>query len=209
MPITYPLTFPSPGLATIVWRPTAVAAVSTSPYTLKTQVQVHPGQIWQAEVAFPTMLQSTAEEVVTFLLKCNGVEGTFNMGDPALSTPRGTAADTPGTPQVDGASQTGNDLNIKGAPSGASGYLLAGDWIQLGSGSSAELYKVLDDVDTDSVGDATLTLWPELRSSPSDSATVTVSNTVGLFRLAENVMEYSIDEAVHYGIEFNVVEAIS
>ena len=101
------------------------------------------------------------------------------LGDPIGATPRGSASSAPGTPVVNGASQTGDTLSIDGLPASATGYLKAGDYIQLGSGTGAQLYKVLDDVDSNASGEADLTIWPDLRSSPADDATVVVSNAKG------------------------------
>jgi hypothetical protein len=88
------------------------------------------------------------------------------------------------------------------------GILKAGDWIQLGSASTTTLHKVLDDVNSDGSGNATLELFPRIRTSPSDDAAITVSSPKGIWRLASNQMEYSIDEASIYGITFACIEAI-
>lgn len=111
-------------------------------------------------------------------------------------------------PFVNGASQTGESLVIDGASPDEVGYLLPGDYIQLGSGSTATLHKVLEQVDTDSSGNATLTLWPHIRTAPADNATVKVGNTVGRWRLASNESSWSVNEASIYGISFTAMEAV-
>jgi len=135
----------------------------------------------------------------------NGQYGTFLLGDPANTAPRGVGT---GTPLVKGGSQTGDSLITDGWTNSTTGILKAGDWIQLGSGSSSRLHKVLDDVNSDSGGNATLTIWPSLRSSPADNAVITVNSPKGQWRLATNEMQYSIDEASVYGITFACVEAL-
>ena len=209
MAISYPIAFPViSGVESVVLRTRPVVAVSESPFTLTQQAQAHQGQRWEASVNIPTRKRSIAEYWVAFLLKLNGRQGTFLFGDPNGATPRGSASSSPGTPVVDGAGQTGNQLNISGAPSGASGYLLAGDYIQLGSGSGSRLFKVLDDVNTDSVGDFTALLWPSLRSSPANGATVVVSAAQGVFRLDKNLTEWGISQQTFYDISFNAVEVL-
>jgi len=111
-------------------------------------------------------------------------------------------------PFVNGASQTGASLVIDGASPDEVGYLLPGDYIQLGSGSTATLHKVLEQVDTDSSGNATLTLWPHIRTAPADNAAVTIGNTVGRWRLASNESSWSVNEAAIYGISFTAMEAV-
>jgi hypothetical protein len=153
------------------------------------------------------MKRQDAENWVAFLLSLKGQVGTFLLGDPNCFDAQGSARTTPGTPLVNGASQTGDTLIIDGLPTSVTGYLLPGDYIQLGSGSTAQLYKVLTQVDT-SGGGATLDLWPNLRSSPGDNTAVVVANTKGRFRLKDNITQWNINEISSYGITFDCVEAI-
>ena len=208
MAITYPLTFPTSGVASINLMARNVIGSTSSPFNLKQQIHKHAGQRWEADISLPPMKRAQAEVWISFFMKLYGSYGTFTMGDPNAATPRGTAASTAGTPVVNGASQTGDTLNIDGLPTSETGYLLAGDYIQLGTGTSAQLYKVLDDVDTNASGEAALTIWPDLRSSPSDGATVVVSSAVGLFRLGTNVTDWQINQAGFYSMTFGAVEAL-
>lgn len=111
-------------------------------------------------------------------------------------------------PYVNGAGQTGGSLVIDGASPDEVGYLLPGDYIQLGSASTATLHKVLTQVDTDSSGNATLDLWPHIRTAPENDATVIVSNAVGRWRLASNETSWSTNEAAIYGLTFGAMEVI-
>lgn len=111
-------------------------------------------------------------------------------------------------PFVNGASQTGNTLVIDGCSPNITGFLLPGDYIQLGSAATTQLYKVLTQVNTDASGGATLDIWPDLRSSPADNASVVVAGTKGRFRLSGNTQPWQINEISSYGITFDCVEAI-
>lgn len=208
MAITYPLTFPTSGVANINLMARNVIGSTVSPFNLKQQIHKHAGQRWEADITLPPMKRAQAEVWISFFMKLYGSYGTFTMGDPNAATPRGTASSTAGTPVVNGASQTGGTLNIDGLPTSETGYLLAGDYIQIGTGTSAQLYKVLDDVDTNASGEAALTIWPDLRSSPGDGATVVVSSAVGLFRLGTNVTDWQINQAGFYSMTFGAVEAL-
>ena len=110
-------------------------------------------------------------------------------------------------PFVNGAGQTGSELIIDGASPNEDAYLRAGDYIQLGAASSARLHKVLADVATDDDGNATIDIWPSLRSSPADNSIVIIENCKGRFRLAENVTGWNADVA-QYGISFSAMEAV-
>lgn len=209
MTITYPLSLPTnKGIANIRIVARNVTASSQSPFTLSLQVHRFSGQAWEADISLPPMQRADAEEWLAFLLKLKGKYGTFLLGDPNGATPRGSAADTPGTPLVAGGSQSGGSLNIDGCPTSATGYLKAGDYIQLGSGSTARLYKVLSDVNTDGSGAATIDIWPDLRSSPADNAAVTVSNAKGNFRLSTSNQDWTISQTQAYGITFGAIEAL-
>jgi hypothetical protein len=83
------------------------------------------------------------------------------------------------------------------------GTLLAGDYIQIGSGATATLHKVLQDRN----GTGTIEIWPALRSVAS-SAAVTLTNTVGRFRLSGTQQSFNINDASIYGISFDCVEAL-
>jgi hypothetical protein len=206
---SYPLTFPTQtGIAAVEITATDIVSISESPFTLAQQVVRHAGARWSATIRIPPVKRSDSEYWNSFLLRLRGQFGTFLLGDPNAATPRGSAASAAGTPVVNGASQTGNELAIDGLPTSVTGYLRAGDYIQLGSGATARLYKVLEDVDTNGSGQATLNLWPDLRSSPADNAAVVVSGAQGVFRLATNDATWTINNAGFYSISFAAVEAL-
>jgi hypothetical protein len=209
MTITYPLSLPAvKGIATIRVVARNVTAISRSPFALSAQVYRWSGQAWEADITLPAMQRADAESWLSFLLKLKGRYGTFLLGDPNGATPRGSAATTPGTPLVAGGAQVGGSLDIDGLPLSATNYLLAGDYIQLGTGLSTRLYKVLNNVSSNGSGQATLDLWPDLRSSPGDNATVVVSNAKGLFRLSNQDQDFTIDDSSTYNITFGAMEAI-
>jgi len=85
----------------------------------------------------------------------------------------------------------------------------AGDYVQLGATAATRtLHKLLQDVIPDDSGNFTMEIWPHVRTSPANNATITYTNTVGRWRLASNETEWSIDAATKYGISFDCVEAI-
>lgn len=209
MAITYPLSLPTvSGIASVNFIARSATGITTSPFTLESQVFRNQGERFEADVSLAPMKRDDAEQWNAFFLKLYGQFGTFLLGDPNASVPRGSASTTPGTPVVNGASQTGDTLNIDGAPASATGYLKAGDYIQLGSGTSSRLYKVLDDANSNGSGEVALTIYPDLRSSPSDGATVVVSDAKGLFRLNTPTHQWSISQDSFYSMTFGAIEAI-
>lgn len=209
MAITYPLSLPtSIGIEQITLR--AVNAVSTtqSIFTYRQQVVSYAGQRWEASIRIPPLRKDVMEEWVAFLVSLKGQTGTFLLNDPNNTSPRGTASTTPGTPVVNGASQTGDTLNISGLPVSETGYLLPGDYIQLGSGSSSRLHKVLTSTDTDGSGLATVDIWPSILTAPVNGSSVVLTDAKGLFRLNSNMSEWTINNSNAYGLQFEAVGVV-
>lgn len=200
MSYTYPLTFPNIGIKSINIRAQNVVGASISPFTGQQQVYRHQGQWWEMEVTMPAMKRADAEQVAAFLLKMNGRYGTFLLGDPANTSPRGTGA---GNPVVSVANQSAT-LFASSGWTAFSEVLKAGDWISIDN----RLYKVLDDALSDGSGVANIYVWPNLRSAYPVGTAITINSPKGLWRLSTNDTNFSIDEASVYGVTFACVEAL-
>ena len=194
MALSYPLATPtSIGIESIELRAVNAVATSQSPFTYKQQIISHGGQKWEASVSIPSVHRDKAAQWKALLVGLKGQTGTFLLGDPDYATPQGT---------VSSCTLTGSagDETVTVVMTGT---LLAGDYIQLGSGSAAKLHQVLLDQD----GDGTLEIWPALRSDYT-SETVIFNAPKGVFRLATNISSWSINNASTYGISFEAVEAL-
>ena len=194
MALSYPLDTPtSIGIESIELRAVNAVATSQSPFTYKQQIISHGGQKWEASVNIPSVHRDKAAQWKALLVGLKGPVGTFLLGDPDYATPQGT---------VSLCTLTGSagDETVTVVMTGT---LLAGDYIQLGSGSAAKLHQVLLDQD----GDGTLEIWPALRSDYT-SETVIFNAPKGVFRLATNISSWSINNASTYGISFEAVEAL-
>jgi hypothetical protein len=187
MTYSFPLALPThTGLSSIKITMDSAVAVEQSPWDYTTEVQQNQGQCWHFQVALPIMSRADAALWEAFFLKLNGRYGTFLLGHPGEATPRGVAT---GSPLVDGAGQSGQTLNIKGLTTGVTGIYKAGDWLQLGSGSTARMHKILDDANSDGSGKTSVNLWPNitLAEVQADGATIIVNNVQGVFRMDANV----------------------
>lgn len=208
MAINYPISLPThTGIAQIELRAINAVAYSRSPFTFSGQAHEYAGKMWQADVSLPPMKRDDAEQWISWLISLKGQLGTFYLGDPTAATPRGSARDAD-TITVDGATTSGNTIDIQSAPVSTTNYLKAGDYMQIGTGTSRQLFKVLQNVSTDSSGTATVDVWPNVRTSIADNAPVTVQSTQGLFRLASNETSWSVNEASIYGLTFGAMEAL-
>jgi len=194
MAISYPVSTPtSIGIANIELSASNAVAVSRSPFTFSQQVHTYPGQMWSATVSIPPVRKDLAEPWVAFLLSLRGQTGTFLLGDPNNTSPRGTATSATITGTANSASLTVT----------MTGTLLAGDYIQLGSGSDATLHKVL----VDQNGNGTLEVWPAIRKDRTAVSAV-LTNAKGVFRLSSNNQSWSINDNSAYGIQFECMEVI-
>jgi hypothetical protein len=147
------------------------------------------------------------------------------LGDPNAARPRGT---------ISSATLTGT----KGSSSpniSSVGTLIAGDYIQLGTGENAKLHKVLqgapfwfmntghwntsglwvDDyswalpptLPQDFSYNGTIEIWPSLRDDYTDEPVI-FTNTAGLFRRSSSNQGYSINSSGKYNISFDCVEVV-
>lgn len=205
MAVSYPLNFPSVGIVDSSFRLQRVVSESQSVFTGATQVYQHQGEWWEGEVTFRTMRRADAGLVQSFLAQLRGKKGTFLYGDPdALALGLMGAG---GTITVNGAGQTGNSLNVDGMTPSTT-ILKAGDYFQLGTGSSAKLYMCTEDLVSNGSGVGVLNFEPRLKVSPIDNQSVITTSPKGVFRLSENIAEWRANQTSLYQITIAFREAI-
>lgn len=191
----------------IVFGLRRTVARTASPYTYEEQAFQWPGEQWHIEFQLPPVLSRVnANKWKAFFLSLKGSYGQFYMGDPSSKIPLGVAT---GTPVVNGLGQTGNSLATDGWTPSTANILRAGDYIQIGTGSSSRLHMVMADVNSNSSGEALLSIEPALRYSPNDGTAITVNNPVGVFRLVDNDFSWSVNPGSVYRMSFQAVEVVN
>lgn len=201
MAISYPVTPPtSPKPSSVRWTEINVVGTALSQYTLQKQVYDWGGDAWQIDVELDPLTRAEASPWIAFLSSLRGQNGTFTFGSTLFATPQGTVT---GTPLLNGGSQEGLLTITTDGWSNSTLVLKAGDMFGIGS----NLYRALTDTTSDGSGNATIEIWPRLRSH-ADNAPIIVSNPVGTFRLIENAI-VTQDEARTglYNITFSAIEA--
>jgi hypothetical protein len=207
MAITYPLAFPTSfGFSTFSIGIDHAVGVTESPFTFEAQVQEHQGEAWEISGTLDLLDRAQAEEYNAFIASLRGRFGTFTVSPAGSETARGIAT---GTPLVNGAAQTGQELITDGWTPSQTGILLAGDFIQLGTGSTATLHRVLADVNSDGSGNATFDIAPKITTAPADNEAIVVSNPVGVFRMKTNMQTVNIKPPNIHSIRFSARQAIS
>ena len=210
---SFPLVSPEPfGLASVRWTARSNDAYGRNQFTLALIKQIFDGRMWEGTVTVLPQNEADGRALTAWLtaLRRTGTNaGTFLLGDPSASEPLGSAKDTPGTPIVSGAGQTGEVLNVSGLPNNVTGYLLAGDYIQIGTGVTARLKKVIDDVESNHNGFATMGLWPPMRVAPVNGSVITVSTPKGLFVEPSGISSWQVrPPKIHPGVVLNVAEVV-
>ena len=144
------------------------------------------------------MKRANAEQWISFLASLRGRFGSFLLNDPDATSPRGTA--TAAT-----ISGSAGDRTVSATVTSGD-TLLAGDYIQLGTGSDSTLHKViLDFTGTGSAAD--LEIFPALRKTRS-SVSADLTSASGLFRLSSNESSWDANDVSTYGITFGAVEVV-
>lgn len=201
MTISFPMSFPT-GFSYKSWTMagTCVVARNISPQSLKEQLYQHSGERWRVAFSYAPLKPEYARKLMAFLMALRGGTGTFQWGDTVLSTPSGNAG---GTPVVNGASQTGTALATTGWAPSITGIMKAGDFFQVGN----SYFLVLQDVNSDGSGQATLDIFPRIRTSPSNGASIITTNPKMLLRLEEPEQGWSGSIEGVYDMGFSAVEA--
>lgn len=203
MTISYPVSLPtSIGMESIELSAENASVITSSPFTGDQQVLKYAKEQWSASVVIPALHREYSEPWVAFLLSLRGAFGTFYLGDPLCTTPRGTARDTDALVLTSNVS-TGSSISIDSNQASKTGYLKAGDYLQV----ATQLFKILQDVDTDGAGECTVDVWPRVRTSLTTSSTVKVQDTKGIFRLDGNSQGWSIDNSNKYTLSFDAKES--
>jgi len=205
MAISFPITLPTAqGFTRVTIAPRSAVAINTSPFTGQQQVYQHPLQMLTASIELPPMGRADAATFIAALISLQGAAGTFIFGDPAWTSPRGIGT---GTPLINGAGQTGTTLNTDGWTNSQTNILRAGDWIQVGTGSTRQLCMVLVDANSNGAGEAVLELFPRIRTAYADNVAITTTNPKGVWRLAGETSFVQDVGAITRGIVVNAMEA--
>lgn len=186
------------------WTSLDIVGESSSPFTGSAEYQEHPGKLWTGQFTWRFYTEEEARAYDVFLRSLRGKVNTFLLRHP-LATTRGVAT---GTPVINGTGQTGMSLATSGWTPSTTNILRAGDYISFDQVSITRLYQVIEDVDSDASGEATLSIWPNLRVATVDATAITTTDAVGTFRLANNGPRSAVTPPFQYDWTVEFREAI-
>jgi hypothetical protein len=194
---------PSTCFASVEFNFSDSVAIVSSPYTNQTQAQAWIGaDMWGATVTLPPQSQAQADVWVSALMECRGMMNAIQVGDPMKTYPRGNPLGTPTCPVVPVDTFGQPTLTTIGWTPSKVGLLMPGDYLQVGY----RLHRVLDIVNSDSSGNAVISVWPSLREVPAASAPIILANPMGLFRLATNKRTWPSDVTRQTRLSFSLME---
>ena len=196
----------TPGFVSSQWKMKRAVAVSTSPFTGKSQVQEYDYALWQAVLTLPPMKRELSSQWQAFFMKLRGLFGTFLMGDPDGKSIRGSAT---GSVTLYGAISTGStQITVTTSTINQTNAFRTGDYIQLGTSGNARLHMVTGDTTTDGNARAILDIEPAIKSDYADGATVIISDCKTVWRMDDNSLGWDADHVSKYGISFSCTEAL-
>jgi len=163
----------------IDWRLLGNSQEFTSPLNGATQTASLAGDKWAAVLNFGNKLGTDAHKLRAFIASLDGRSGRFYVLPWDKRTPAGLAG---GAPLVKGAGQSGKTLAVDGCTPNQTGWLLAGDYFQVGN----ELKICTADCNSSSIGEVTIAFAPALRVSPSDNSLVVTTDPKCSMKLADD-----------------------
>ena len=213
-------TFPSNILpSTVQFGLRSNTQVFQSPFTSSTQTVRMPGAAWYGRAVFDDMEADEARELISFLTTLQGMDGRFYFADLSHREPRGSMASSTLTPRIRGGSQTGSTLAIDGLPANLSAAFVKGDYIAFDTSQGRELHMVTATANANSSGQSTLSITPNIRTSPADNAVVAYRTVVNggidntdtscIVRLVNDDNSWSVRSPVITTVTINFVEAFS
>jgi hypothetical protein len=178
--------------SSIEWNPQEKVGEVDATFGFQSQVWDWMQSMWMGQVSFPPMTRYNSDAWRSFILEARGGVNAFMLGDPKAKSPKGCAL---GSPVLTTSGQTGYSITTTGWQVNTVGLLYFGDYIQIGN----RLYSVTDTVTSDGSGNATLTLWPNLRDQPPASTAIITRKCKGLFRLATSTGNKFSTNVGNYG----------
>ena len=157
------------------------------------------GSRWAFDVVMPPMTAATALEWVNILEEADTC--ILQLPEPGITI------GSPGTPLVNGATQTGTSL-ITDAWT-ASYAIPKGKFIGVSVSGLQYLYQTTTAVTASGAGAATLVLRPMLRASPADNAALIVNPATveGFVTVADGALGISVNRLVE-GFSFTIEERL-
>lgn len=182
MTISYPRILPQVPISSSKFGLNVNQAAFEAGLSRKLAIQTHAAGLtdrWEGVFTTTELSSAQIAEFSAWLVSLKGREKNFYAFDPDRKLPLGSAVSASSTARIKGVGQIGSSILSDGWLPSQTGILMPGDYIQIGSG----FHMVLEQVDSDALGGATLNFEPVLRVSPADNSAIIFENPVLIARM--------------------------
>lgn len=208
MAIVYPLDVPLQFVQEVNVDLATTSTYAKSDFTYRGVVQEYEGSAWKLSLSYRLLNRTRAQPVLAFKDALKGPVGTFVMKFPGYDQPLGAAKNAASSPTVNGSGQAGSEeLTIGSATPSIDDWLVEGDIIQVGPSSRPHWHRVLNNVDTDGSGNATIDVAPAIREGTLDGDQISYTSPLCLFRLVE-LVPVGIRKPVLHSFDLECFEAL-
>lgn len=170
-----------------------------SPLTGQVQIQERDGARWVAQMNI-TRGAADSRRMDALIAALHGPVGRIFMPDFRRLVAKGSLA---GSPQLD--SGTGTTLSLSGFTPDTPGVLLAGDLIQTSEGRA---HMVVQDVDADEDGEASVLVAPRLREPVTAGPLITTNARVIMRLLDDDQGSNPTDNRLQSAFELQLAEVL-
>ena len=192
-------TFPTTGFDTLDFQSNVNSRVTVSVSGKAQRLKVG-AQYWSFKLRSPAMSRADFMSVYSFIVKQDGQYGSFTVVPPVVASTRGTAS---GTITVNATAAAGAlTCNV----AGGSGTLNQGDLIKFSNHD--KVYMLTEDVNLDNSTVDTLTFYPNLVSSISNTTTITYNDVPIKVYLDTDQQKYITQADGTYRYEITLNEEI-
>jgi hypothetical protein len=192
-------TFPTTGFETLDFQSNVQSRVTVSVSGKAQRLKVG-AQYWNFKLKSPAMSRADFMSVYSFIIKQDGQYGSFTVVPPVVASTRGTAT---GTVTVNATAAAGAlTCNV----AGGSGTLKKGDLIKFSNHD--KVYMLTEDVNLDNSTVDTLTFYPNLVSSISNTTTITYNDVPLKVYLDTDQQKYITQADGTYRYEITLNEEI-
>jgi hypothetical protein len=196
-------TFPASPVASSIKLGSIQPALVSTAQSLKRQTRTRGGQRWKVSLTWQNRTRAQIAPVWAFVMAQRGQWDSFQIVLPGHDTPQGSWAG--GAPLVDGASQAGRTINLKGFTPSQAGVIKAGDVLKF---SDSKVYIATADANSTGAGKvAALAIEPALMVAPADGEAVVYTSVPFTMALASDLNDYGIKPPLFYDFALDLMEA--
>ena len=189
----------------VVMNPRGNTGAFESPLIASATTRSRGGYKWLIVYTYTELKGDPRADLMGTLVALRGMENRLRV--PIYDNPmRGAYG---GTPLVDGGSQTGSSIDLKGCSNSITNWIRKGDYFSVYVNSEHELKMATADASSNGTGLITIAFEPRLRAAPANNAVVFVEDGVlakprGIFYLTNPDTNWSSRPAVDGRSAFSV-----